>query len=61
MTSIFPPVLENRAPAIDFVGSMEDASSKTLDIHFMMPHLNGVGNGREIKNAQVVVRYKSNN
>lgn len=61
MTSIFPPVLENRAPAIDFVGSVEDASSKTLDIHFMMPHLNGVGNGREIKNAQVVVRYKSNN
>lgn len=61
MTSIFPPVLENRAPAIEFVGSVEDAASKTLDIHFMMPNLNGVGGNRDIKNVQVVVRYKSNN
>lgn len=61
MTSIFPPVLENRAPAIDYVGSAEEAKTKTLDIHFMMPTLNGIGKDGEIKNAQVVVRYKSNN
>lgn len=61
MTSIFPPILENRAPAIDYVGSAKDAETKTLDIHFMMPTLNGIGTNREIKNAQVVVRYKSNN
>lgn len=61
MTSIFPPILENRAPAIDYVGSAEEAKSKTLDIHFMMPTLNSVGKNGDIKNAQVVVRYKSNN
>lgn len=61
MTSIFPPVLENRAPAIEFVGSTADAESKTLDIHFMMPTLNGIGGNSDIKNAQVVVRYKANN
>lgn len=51
MTSIFPPVLENRAPAIEFVGSTADAESKTLDIHFMMPTLNGIGGNSDIKNA----------